>query len=253
VGRSQLGRFTSADTVTPQLENPIAWDRYAYVNNSPINASDPTGHYACWDDNADDPGCSQNNPVTKSTPVPKYRFDTKYITEVIPFTPDELRKAATQIDHFALGVDGLAEAIVLGHVGIGTAGGLTFEGNPVTGAIGAGAGWILGETNPVVQGLVTTGNVAATVASTSSILADVKSGDSRLQFQVSQSETQLTLKGNASVSSNSLASGYLTTLGWATRIVEGSLIVQGTAVAFDHGLVPTYIFSTPFNIQFPRW
>jgi len=155
------------------------------------------------------------------------------------------------IDHFALGVDALAEMIVLGHVGVGIVAGTTFEGNPVSGIpSGSGAGWILGETNLVVQGLVTLGNFSATVASTSSILADLKSGDSRLQLQVSQSTNNITVNGSASVSSNSLASGYLTTLGWATRIVEGSLLVQETAVAFDHGLVPTRIFTIPFNVQF---
>ena len=183
-----------------------------------------------------------------------YSFDTREIAEVIPFTTEDLRNAATQIDHFALGVDAVAEAIVLGYVAVGIAGATTFEGNPVSGIpSGAGAGWILGETNPVVQTLITVGNGAAILASTSSILADVKSGDSRLQFQVSQSENHVTINGNAAVSSNTLASGYLTTLGSVTRIVEGSLIIQGAAVAFDHGVVPTYIFSTPFNIQLPRW
>jgi len=41
---SSLGRFTSADTVVPGAGNPGAWDRYAYVLNSPIGATDPTGH-----------------------------------------------------------------------------------------------------------------------------------------------------------------------------------------------------------------
>ena len=31
----------------PQPYNPSAWDRYAYVNNNPINRVDPTGHYEC--------------------------------------------------------------------------------------------------------------------------------------------------------------------------------------------------------------
>ncbi len=39
-----LGRFVSADTVTPGMDNLFAWDRYVYANNAPINFNDPTGH-----------------------------------------------------------------------------------------------------------------------------------------------------------------------------------------------------------------
>jgi RHS repeat-associated protein len=37
-----LGRFTSADTIVPRGIHGL--DRYAYVNNSPINYIDPSGH-----------------------------------------------------------------------------------------------------------------------------------------------------------------------------------------------------------------
>jgi RHS repeat-associated protein len=39
-----LGRFVSADTVVPELGNPQALNRYAYVTNNPIRFVDPTGH-----------------------------------------------------------------------------------------------------------------------------------------------------------------------------------------------------------------
>jgi RHS repeat-associated protein len=42
-----LGRFLSADTIVPQPGNPAGWDRYAYVMNNPVNATDPTGHISC--------------------------------------------------------------------------------------------------------------------------------------------------------------------------------------------------------------
>ena len=41
---SSLGRFTSADSIVPGAGNPGAWDRYAYVINSPVGNLDPTGH-----------------------------------------------------------------------------------------------------------------------------------------------------------------------------------------------------------------
>jgi RHS repeat-associated protein len=40
----QLGRFVQADTVIPSPGNPLAWDRYAYTMNNPINYIDPSGH-----------------------------------------------------------------------------------------------------------------------------------------------------------------------------------------------------------------
>lgn len=39
-----MGRFASADTVVPNPNNPQSFNRYSYVNNSPINFNDPTGH-----------------------------------------------------------------------------------------------------------------------------------------------------------------------------------------------------------------
>jgi RHS repeat-associated protein len=39
-----LSRFSSADTIVPQPGNPLDWDRYSYVHNSPTNKADPSGH-----------------------------------------------------------------------------------------------------------------------------------------------------------------------------------------------------------------
>jgi len=40
-----LGRFAQADTVIPEAsQGTQAWDRFVYVNNSPLNFVDPTGH-----------------------------------------------------------------------------------------------------------------------------------------------------------------------------------------------------------------
>ncbi|GEM_PF-5962179 len=39
-----LGRFAQADTIVPGGGQGV--DRYAYVNNSPMNYTDPSGHYA---------------------------------------------------------------------------------------------------------------------------------------------------------------------------------------------------------------
>ena len=40
-----LSRWTSPDSIIPQTQGTQAWDKYAYVNNSPLNYTDPTGHF----------------------------------------------------------------------------------------------------------------------------------------------------------------------------------------------------------------
>jgi len=39
-----LSRWAQPDSIIPQNQGTQAWDRYAYVNNSPVNYTDPTGH-----------------------------------------------------------------------------------------------------------------------------------------------------------------------------------------------------------------
>jgi RHS repeat-associated protein len=53
---SALGRFVQADTIVPGAGNSQAWDRYAYVNNNPINLIDPSGHKPC---DQDDGNCKE--------------------------------------------------------------------------------------------------------------------------------------------------------------------------------------------------
>ena len=39
----QSGRFMQADTIVPTVQGTQAWDRFAYINNNPVNGTDPTG------------------------------------------------------------------------------------------------------------------------------------------------------------------------------------------------------------------
>ncbi len=40
-----IGRFVQADSVVPDPGSALGYDRYGYVNNSPIIHNDPTGHW----------------------------------------------------------------------------------------------------------------------------------------------------------------------------------------------------------------
>lgn len=39
-----LGRFLTPDSIVPDLTNPQSLNRYSYVQNNPVNLTDPTGH-----------------------------------------------------------------------------------------------------------------------------------------------------------------------------------------------------------------
>ena len=55
----ELGAFIQADTIVPLAQQGVmAWNRYAYVNFSPINFRDPSGHWLCGDQY--DPACAEN-------------------------------------------------------------------------------------------------------------------------------------------------------------------------------------------------
>ena len=45
-----LGRWLQADSIVPELGNPQALNRYAYVYNNPLRYTDPSGHYIFEDD-----------------------------------------------------------------------------------------------------------------------------------------------------------------------------------------------------------
>jgi len=46
----ELGRFTQADTLVPNADDPQTLNRYAYCGNNPVKYVDPTGHVFGIDD-----------------------------------------------------------------------------------------------------------------------------------------------------------------------------------------------------------
>ena len=43
-----LNRWTQPDSIVPNIYDPQAWDRFAYVDNNPVRYNDPSGH--CLED-----------------------------------------------------------------------------------------------------------------------------------------------------------------------------------------------------------
>jgi RHS repeat-associated protein len=92
----ELGRFTQADTIRENLSNSVKANPYSYAENKPINATDPTGHLACWDDNRFSEHCIGNTEnihgVVAKTPEntitdPKPRKSNTLPVGVVPQPP----------------------------------------------------------------------------------------------------------------------------------------------------------------------
>lgn len=82
-----LGRFAQADSIVPGGVQGL--DRYAYVNNSPLNYVDPSGHFTCSNNRDSDdycPGQSSKGNVSLS----KKAQDLVDFADSIGMTPEEV-------------------------------------------------------------------------------------------------------------------------------------------------------------------
>jgi hypothetical protein len=77
--RSYLNRWVQPDAIIPDPYNPQDYDRYSYVRSNPVNYNDPSGHIACWDEHANDPGCSNVTPTAKGL-IPTGNLNTAKLT-----------------------------------------------------------------------------------------------------------------------------------------------------------------------------
>ena len=62
-----LGRFISADTIVPRPSAPQSLNRYSYVENSPLNLVDPSGH--CGRDPQGNEICTKESSTVSSALV----------------------------------------------------------------------------------------------------------------------------------------------------------------------------------------
>jgi len=77
----KLGRFISADSIVPGVENPQDLNRFAYGLNNPLRYIDPTGNVSCSGANWDDgPQCSGTQEFKQNAPKDKlaYKIHKKY-------------------------------------------------------------------------------------------------------------------------------------------------------------------------------
>jgi RHS repeat-associated protein len=210
-----LGRFTSADSIIPGAGTSQAWDRYAYAMNNPLRYIDPTGHRPCGD--GEDIDCEGRKNATDE----KYlQTLAKDILHFLDASPEQAREFAVKMDKSALVLDlalevGVLTSTVVGAVVGSLAGGV----GAIPGA--AGAWW---EAQQLVQPVLNVGNLIATTATASSVVAD--------------------LADQGEISPNTRTSINLTAIGWVLVTTELSIIGQTSAVMNDYGKLP-------FSLTFP--
>jgi RHS repeat-associated protein len=97
---SAMGRFLSPDPLlnSGRPDNPQTWNRYAYVLNNPLNATDPTGLYNLPSNCSDDKTCSGTAANLKSGV-------TALTAAVNKLSDDDPRKATLQTSLTALGTE----------------------------------------------------------------------------------------------------------------------------------------------------
>jgi RHS repeat-associated protein len=116
---SALGRFAQADTIIPG--GVQGYDRYAYINNDPINNTDPTGHIPspgqngcqlrdedgnCLITDADNPATGPDSSIDDPAPTTN--------NELV----DDLNGAAAFFQFLALLVDGPLGVVEVGAAGV---------------------------------------------------------------------------------------------------------------------------------------
>ena len=101
---NSLGRFVSPDSIIPTGQGVQGWDRFAFVNNNPVRYTDPSGHSACWDDNANQPGCKSSTPTGYGL-IPSKSFPAR---ENQPTLTDKIKQGD---------ISALVELLIPSHIG----------------------------------------------------------------------------------------------------------------------------------------
>jgi len=233
----KLGRFLSADTITPS--GPQGLNRYSYVGNNPVNFNDPTGHRPCGDGekydcdgrlNPTSPSTTTTTTTTTAVNPQKDKDPDPNPSGIVPLqnsSSGEPDPVVTLLNNASTTLDIIAWSIDLFNVGVVTYGGIF--------GAGIGAPFALGGPEvPVATGLVGIGiaelavqpslqlaNGLALISTVFTIVADVRSGDTNIEQGV--------------IATTTLNSVTTTLYGYSTPEAYLSLGFQSIAVANDLG------------------
>jgi RHS repeat-associated protein len=106
---SYINRFVSADTIVPDPTNPQSFNRYSYVENRPLNFSDPTGHCG-GDPNNNDPFDESGNIIYFDCTLEN--FDTMPIADRLRWIQLFMQQTGTDTAGWFNNIEGIIQAFV---------------------------------------------------------------------------------------------------------------------------------------------
>jgi hypothetical protein len=223
-------------TDVPESQGVLGWDRFAYVNNNPVNFNDPSGHNA--DCATTDSECQNQIKKEKELQSKEKELITDFIMQ-LPGSSEDWNNIAKIFDVLSLATDLYAVGAVVyaGIAGAGLPAPLIALGLPeipvATGLAGMGIAEL------AVQPVIAGGNFIATGGLISTLIADTKAGTTnidKMQF-----------------SRTSLNSITLTDLGWMSPEAFISFGIQSITVANDFNLLSFPMPQIPTNPLFPSY
>jgi hypothetical protein len=219
-----LGQFIQPDTLVPNQGDPVAFDRYHYSRNSPINFNDPTGHW----------GISFNLSNLVNSALNSLGLNSNNVV-------NGLSTASTILDGAGLAID---TVIAAGDIISGVGGALTggFASIPEAGApsvvtVPAGAAVSMGafELNPLTRGALMLGNGLATLSTVFTAASDVIAGESNVVASLSENGFSY----NSSIGRDTFTSGVSCVAGWISPIGLTSAPIAAIPFANDLGILYT--------------
>jgi RHS repeat-associated protein len=248
----RLGRFIQADSIVPGAGSPLAWDRYAYSYGNPVKYIDPDGHWPCVFSSAG-LNCSVNTFGLRDTINRSgEKLGVENASETIS---GAMSTMGLVFDVVAGAFDFAASVIITAGIVSGAAGGaaITLPGGGtavVTGAAGAGVGWVTAEIG--VRPLILLGNASASVATLLTVSSELISGDTGFKTTLGISSSEIKLNSQVAVGSSSQVSIWATTAGWISPLAYPSLGIQTVAILGDLGEVSPPPISMGLAVSLPN-